>query len=129
MKVFFVLLLLYMLCFSLHCHFTISYGVFPFLLMFPAAELIDLSAVQRREMRSSLTDLHTHFGRRHAALRHTMIGTFVIVGGWIMYLLHTLETCSVELSMFTAALMAAIALGYIVVYVRFRRTKRECWKL
>ncbi len=65
---FLVLLVLYVMIFSFQCHFTFSYFVFPFLLMYPVTEMFELCSIQRRELRSSLTDLHTHFHHRYESL-------------------------------------------------------------
>ncbi len=122
---FVVLLMLYIVLFSLQCHFTLSYGIFPFLLMFPVTEMLELRSIQSKEMRSSLTDLHTHFHYRYVALGRVIAGTYTILACWIVYLLHTLETCSVELACFTALIMAALGATYGFYYRRFHAAPRR----
>ena len=124
MKIFFVLLILYTICFVTQCHFTISYLVFPFLLMLPMTEMLELHRIQKSELRSSLTDLHTHFHKRYTNLGRTIVGTYTILTVWMIYLLRTLETCSVEMSLFTVALMALLGAWYGIRYLQFRGVRR-----
>lgn len=121
LAIFLTLLFVYVLVFPLclQCHLTFSYVAFPFLLFFPAAETLDLWTTQQRELRSSLTDLRTHFGRRYAALGRTFIGTYTILTVWLIYLMYTLETCSLELAGYTTLLALFLLAFYAVARWRF----------
>lgn len=126
MKIFFILLAVYAITFMavLRCHLTIAYVAFPFLLMLPLTEMAQIAAVQRKEMRRSLTDMHTHFHKRYASLFRTIVGTYVVLGAWCLYLLLTLETCSVELSVGTLGVMVVLTAWYAWGYAQFRGVHR-----
>lgn len=123
LAIFGVLLFVYVLVFPLcmACHLTIAYVAFPFLLLIPAAETVDLWLTQQREMRSSLTDMRTHFYYRYKTLGRMFVGTYTLLIAWLLYLFYTLETCSVELALFTALLAAALLVFYGVARYRFFR--------
>lgn len=118
MKYFFLLLFVYIVCFGFSCHFTCSYILYPFLLMFPVTEMAELVGIPEAEMRS----MAAFYRKRYASLLHTILGTYVILLIWNVYLLHTLETCSVELSFFTTAIMVALGAYYAYKAACFRKS-------
>ena len=117
MKYFILLLFIYIICFGFSCHFTFSYFIYPFLLMFPITRMAELIGISEAEMRS----MPTFFGKQYAALLHTILGTYTILIMWNVYLLHTLETCSVEISLFTTTIMIGLGAFYAWRVVWFKK--------
>ena len=131
LAIFGALLFVYVVVFplALACHLTTAYVAFPFLLLIPAAETADLWLTQQRELRSSLTDLRTHFYYRYKTLGRTFVGTYAVLAVWLLYLAHTLETCSLELALFTAVLATFLLACYVAARWRFFRTDVDPGKL